>query len=406
MLKENTFPSPQKTYKTQKSLCFIVAVLLFIPSICNFLSSFVQLGLKIESLPITPMFYIFMALCSAFVLLKYWNKSKKLFIVCIFIIFSALLSYLIYPDIRKNIFTTIVDLVYNPINKLIIFCLPALYASYFLTDYKMLFNTLLKWAYPTALIGALMYFYVALFVGEELQYMVYSYFMLTPVCFCFEAFFMGKNRTFSLLLAVMGSISILFCGARGAVISLLLYLLIRVVSVSIRKKRYILFLFCVSAIFFIFLFLNEIIQYIYNLCLRLGVDSRFITSIINGELSQSVGRDEITTAIIQGIWDNPLGYGVWGDRYITSVYWTQPTYSHNIVLELWCDFGIFAGSAILFVLIKKLFSAMRSTNSCYNCTLWAIIPYGILQLLFSSSLFANVMFFSICGMIFSKKEFR
>jgi hypothetical protein len=77
--------------------------------------------------------------------------------------------------------------------------------------------------------------FVYFIVGIELQYMVYSYFMLISICVCFEHAIL-KHAVSDWLIAILGTVCIVMCGARGAVVSLVLFFGVRVLT-TLRKQE-------------------------------------------------------------------------------------------------------------------------------------------------------------------------
>lgn len=392
--------------RKNKILSFIICCQIFLPSLNNFINSFIQLGLDIKWSILTPAVYIFIALCGAYALLKYWYKNTSIFCVAILIVMGIWLSYFIYPNIRDTIYGTFYDLVYNPMNKVMFFCIPALFAIVFIRDYEELFKQMQKWARLTLVVGVITFAFVSVYRQAEMQYMVYSYFMLTPICVCFEAFW-SRHNAFDLVLAISGGFSILFLGARGAVVSLIVYLLTRMIALNIRKgtaQRVISLFFAFFVVVGFVLFYNDLFSFLWDVSKQLGIESRVLSSLAHGSLTESSGRDAIVDTIQKALANNPFGYGLFGDYYATNAYGFSSTiYAHNLFWEFWVDFGVVGGTILLFIFFYQLLKALVLNNSMYNRVLWAIIPYGLFQLMFSASTVANILFYLICGMLYAKK---
>ncbi len=383
-----------------------LCVVLFLPALNNFANCFFQIGMGFEVPYLTEASYIPMLLFSFMAFLKSLVKDfSKLFISAL-IVGGCWLSYLIYPEIRTVLYDNPFDLVYNSINKVTFFCVPALVYTFQISDYKKLFETMVKWSKITLIVGVITFYYVYFVAGGVLQYMVFSYFMLTPICVCFESYLNGHKR-FDLFLSLIGFFSILLCGARGAIISFLLYLIIRLITHKERNNTMVTILTVFSTVLACFLavfFWENLLTWMFSVTEQLGIDSRFITSLINGTLNESSGRTSIANAIFSGIKANPFGYGLFGDRYVAGTFGHGSyTYAHNFALEMICSFGIVLGSIAIITFFYNLLKAMKKKSYHYNRVLWALIPYGVFQLFFSSSAIENVVFYMICAMIFSKK---
>ena len=313
-------------------------------------------------------------------------------------------SYALYPEIRSVIYNSPVDLVYSPVNKLFVYCIPSLIGVATLTDHESLFESMQRWARLTVLLGIATYGFVYFYAGMELQYMVYSYFMLLPICVCYEH---ARMEGFKLdfLIGLAGSVSIVMCGARGAVVSLLMYFALRFMlglSRRMTRKQLMQLLLLVALLLVLLFAYEQLLAMVADLFERLGIDSRFITRLANDTLLEDSGRRQITEAVFKGIRSNPVGYGLYGDRYVAGAFgFGDYRYVHNIVWEFLCDFGLFGGTLLLWMLMRRLrrtFGLLRDQQEMR--LMMTLIPYGIFQLFFSSSFLENIPFFWIVGLSF------
>ena len=399
----------RKKEKLENTLVFTLCFVLFAPSLNNYLNCFLQTGLKYEVKYISEAVYIALAGLGVVQAFRCFYKDMKVLTIALFLILGGACSFFIYPEIRDVIYEDPVDLIYNPLNKLVFFCVPALIYSSFISDFEKLFGAMVKWARVTVITGVFTYVFVAIVKERDLQYMVFSYFLLTSICICIENFRGTKNKV-DLVLAVIGTFSILFCGARGAVLSLLSYIILRSMigdanDLSLKKTTRVTVVAMLMLIFF--LFWEPILEWFLEIGEKMGISSRFLTAIEEGTLLESSGRDKISHATWKAIKSNPLGYGIFGDRYATGAYGNgKYTYSHNILLESICSFGLIFGTMFIVVFFKRIVRAIRQEKKFYNMTIWSLIPYGIFQLFFSSSMFENVTFYILFALIFTNKTGR
>ena len=208
----------------------------------------------------------------------------------------------------------------------------------------------------------------------------------------------------------MGATSMILCGARGAVVSLVLYIVLRFFvfyPTYDRKKRILLLCILLLGTILIFVFSKPLLDLASKICEFLGVDSRFVSSLLEGSFFEGSGREKISDIIIHALIERPFGYGLYGDRYVTGAYGlSNSTYAHNFVLEILCDFGVF-GFFILFGGLICFFSVMkRNRDTAFHAVIWSLLPYGFLQLFFSSSFLENVLFYAIVGFIFGEFKRR
>ena len=393
-----------KSELREKSIMFSLCALIFLPSINNFINSTMQQFLGIEIGILTPVVYIFMAFLSVFVLYRYTLSQKKFFVILFFFLISVIISYILYPEIRDIIYNSPVDLVYSPVNKLMFYCIPALGGITCLSDYNELFRKMRVWGLITIGIGSISYVLVSFIAGEVVQYMVFSYFMLVPICVCYE-YARIEDSVLDLIFAIIGTVCILMCGARGTCIALILYFIVRGFGINIRKvrtKSVINFIMLIVSLTAVFLFYDDLLMLISSFLDSIGVDSRFITKLAEGVLLDDNGRNKLSIAIWKGLMDNPLGYGIFGDRYVTGAFGSgRYTYSHSIISELLCDFGLVLGLVLLIVIFWRILKTVfYSEDDRERGLLLSLLPYGLFQLFFSSSCFENIPFFIILGLCF------
>lgn len=396
----------KKEERKEKLIILALSLSLFLPAINNFINCFFQIGLGIDPGFLSELSYIAIVFIGVIAATFNFQKNINMFFVALIILGGIALSYFIYPKMRETIYENPVDLIYNPINKVAFFCIPLLLYTGQISDFRRAFFAMHKWARINLVLGIVTYVYVVLVMKRELQYMVFSYFMLTAICVCFENFKENRKKI-DLLLMTLGTFAILLCGARGAVLSALIYILMRSVfgKINVRKKHQGIWVMSMVILGLMILFLwNNIIYAIADLCELLGVESRFITSLIDGALMESSGRSSISRAIWAGIKDNPLGFGFFGDRYAAGTYgFGRYSYAHNGFLEVIASFGVVIGPILILLFMIKLLKALKIKNTYYNMILWSLIPYGLFQLFFSSSAIENLGFYAICALMFSKK---
>ena len=390
-------------------LSFCLCYLFFFPSINNSLNEFFQVGLGLSVKFLTPVTYIFGALIGGLSYFKLRKRSAalSLLIVCFFAAIAV--SYCIYPEIRHLIYGRFVDLVYNPTNKILFYCIPAFLLSLSVTDFCNLYKVALFWSRLALIVGVFSYFYVVLYKYGIMQYMVYSYFMITSVCACFENF-IQKRKWIDLLLALIGSVSMFFCGARGAIVALGMFVILRFFifypTKNMQKKVLLVCMLFVCGILFL-VFWNPILSYATRVCDFFGVDSRFISRILDGTFFQGSGRKELYAGVLDAIKNKPWGYGLFGDRYVAGQgEYGKYTYIHNILLEVLCDFGIFGVLIILFAFICFVRTMAKNQDPYFHSVIWILLPYALFQLIFSSSFLENVLFYAVVGLIYSNRKMR
>ena len=206
-------------------------------------------------------------------------------------------------------------------------------------------------------------------------------------------------RAFVLLIGVF---YILMLGNRGSIVCLLVMALILVIKATsaFEAKRRILAVggvsILVGAVWYTDLY-DTILSSLYRFALNNGMSTR-VFLFLQGDFSAvslDSGRGDLQRALVQAIKENPLGYGLAGDRYLVGFY------SHNVFLEILVEFGVFAGGAISILLLVKMFTSLRFASLEWDrlSYLWVFFCAGIVKLLISGSYLIEPYFWAFIGMM-------
>ena len=142
---------------------------------------------------------------------------------------------------------------------------------------------------------------------------------------------------------------------------------------------------------------------------------RFFKLFAYSDVFNLSGRDYLFSSSMQGIGENALiGVGVFNDRvYLYNVYHRSYTlnsvgsYSHNIFLELFLQFGIPIGlilSVILIVLLLRVYRFSYKTNTVFVYLL--LLGMGFLPLLISKSYTQTWEFYMLIGFLLRSKKIK
>lgn len=390
---------------------FALCALIFLPSINNFINSILQVGMGMNTTGLTETVYVFMLILSLWGFLRNCINNNKLLLFSGFLLILMALSYIIYPEIRPDIYGDPIDLIYNPINVTTFFCIPILFIASSIQDYGELFASMLKWSVLTVVLGVITLWQCVFVAGETLQYMVFSYAILTSICVCFEGYFLEKKKRY-LICGILGFVSMFMCGARGAVLAFLIYIVLRVVffnPTSNNGTRITVLGISIVVLLITLLFYDNIVFGIDALLDSIGIESRFLERLIEGSLLEDRSRSELSNMFVEAIKHNPFGYGALGDRYVTYAFGRAggATYLHNLFLELICDFGLFIGPIIIVVLIYNLVRALFSKrDAAITRVLWCLVPCGFIQLMFSGSFWTLKEFWVIVVILYGSAKLR
>lgn len=195
---------------------------------------------------------------------------------------------------------------------------------------------------------------VSKYVGD----MDHAYKVL-PHC-CLIAYYAVKRMNIlNLVCMVIGGFYLLTLGTRGAALLYLVLIALLVIMGKNSKGAAVRAIILSGAAggFLVSPWYDAAILWMYEKAQEFGLSVRIFDKLLEGEVAISGGRDIIRETLIYAIKENPfLGYGVCSDRVLAG------NYAHNIALELWVEFGVFFGTAILIAVIIILFRGYKATK--------------------------------------------
>ncbi len=328
-----------------------------------------------------------------YALIPVLKRNKIRFIAIYFIaIFVFLLHYIVFPENK----TYMVELFFP----IFFMSLPSFIYSLSIREFSVLKEIMKKSSYIVLVFGVLLGGLI--FVGKAsvgTYSMSLSYYMLLPSIIFFDEL-LDEFSLKSLIFFVLSLIVILVLGSRGAILCIIVFMglkLLRPQTKGIHKKI-VMNLGIFSAGLFIFVYLNEIISYMYYSLLNYGIYSRTLSLFLHGKIGASSGRDRIFQRLIDAIMEKPLiGLGIGGDRFSVS----GSSYAHNLFLELIVDFGVViglvVGLVICFIVIKNLI--IRDSRKYNFFIIWVAI--GLVPLLVSGSYLTTINFWTFLGISIS-----
>ena len=210
-----------------------------------------------------------------------------------------------------------------------------------------------------------------------------------------------RERKRYMWLVVVGCVLLdLRFGSRGSLICIAAMILLWVAFSETAPVRKLGAVVCIVAFAAVFLAnAQDILQTIaYFLQDSFGLESRTITSILQGEALDDSGRDAIYDLVNSALTVNPYGYGAYGDRPIIGPYFYWG-YCHNVFLELSVNFGVAVAVVILAVLLGASFFSMFRTRDSAHRVLIMICLSMCMRLLVSDTFWGNDFFWMLIGIL-------
>ena len=379
-------------FKEEKVLCQVLVLFLYTLIVTNFFRLF-----KVESSYILFITIIIYGAIGLFVI--YHCVKYKRFFPHIFLLVGLGVVVCVSILINDNIMPVFL----NNLPYLISFLVIGFYLSYELNDYDYFFE-LLKKIVPFGSVFSILYFYS--FDLTDLKYsMGISYMLLLPAIFAFE-----RVRQHKTILNLFFLLSILFTiimiGSRGALVCFGVFILLdhmfrMFATWKIGTKS--VFGYIIGVCLLIFFSLNMNSQFFNDLFL----ESRTLNMISNDSFfTNDSGRNQIYSICIDYIIDNPAkGLGVFGDRlYLDKMLFLSDDvgmYPHNLVLELFMQYGVVLGILFCFIAAIVFYKAakniFRQKNNVLIDLFVFVLSIGLLPLMFSGSYIINNNFGVLMG---------
>lgn len=343
----NNFIKSIKTYKTE----FLVSSIIFLQTAYFVLA---HLGVKAQFL----YFFAYSIGVSSYFLLA--KRKPVLFFATI-----CLLSLTIFVSISLNSQLPPFLLNYSGVytfatSKIILLLFMYLPPLILLISEKMNCNIFAKFLGLYSFISLPLLIYVnyrLAFVNKgPYDYMAISYLLLFWSCVCFH-WAVTRKRPILLFISLVSFVFIIIGGSRGSLICLSGFLVFYFAFFTKRASSKILFGVVVALLLLFILNIQQISNLLNSVLFTFGYSSRILSSLSQASFAESSGRDDIWNEVSLYIQNNPLGGGIFADVFATS----GNNYAHNLILELFADFGWLGGfvlTACLFILVLKSFKIL------------------------------------------------
>lgn len=232
----------------------------------------------------------------------------------------------------------------------------------------------------------------------------FGYAMLFPVLFfAAEAYLSKKKRDY--IPFIIGAITILFGGSRGAIIwvgAVFLFMVPYKWNMKSKKQK-------VRTIIFIVLFVPVVLLLFFNYELVLqeisavlskrGFSSRTLETLMSGDFSDPNGRDTIYQIVIERIKEGGLfGNGVFGERIAVGQQFRWG-YAHNIILEIYAAFGYIGGTIVCLGLIVGVIKTARRCRDTAEQIVFLTFLTASMKLFLSDSFWFNRSFWGLLAIM-------
>ena len=387
--------------KRDRYAFYSLLMCIFIPSYNYYLNEILQLDLGRGS--ISGFSYVLLAIVGLYSYTYASHVNKKLVVLMGLVLSAMFVSYLLYPGIRD----VFIDKDYNPLTSALLFLPLIAFPMMVLTNYlKNHLTLILDYVRVPSLalitLAIIDYYWTVIVNGHyfDVQYMSFSYFMLPATSLSF-AYGMTRGKILDIIAAIVGFLVILVVGSRGCFVCGMVFI------AMVCINRYSLSLGKLLGFFAVLVALVIIISYAFtsfsdnvlSFMDEHGASSRTLMKINEGTFEESDSRGKIYKMMLDAISENPLGYGLMGDRYILSQHGSQG-YCHSLLYEFLVDYGVIFGSVLLFLLTGYLFIRLKK---CIKTDFYYILAFftvaGFVKLFFTGSYLDEPYFWGLLGVL-------
>lgn len=189
------------------------------------------------------------------------------------------------------------------------------------------------------------------------EYMTFAYTALPLTMVLMYYSWSTRKRLFGKSISLLAFFSLLFGGCRGALFTLLLFIVLCIVLYS--KKSIGKYIAIIGAAIVV-LNLSSIMSSLGGELQSLGIESRIFNFISDGTIAESDSRLLVYNKALSII--DVYGHGIYSDRFLLE-HVDDATYCHNWILEFLVDYGLLIGGILVILVIMKLIKIMHNTSS-------------------------------------------
>lgn len=335
---------------------------------------------------------LIIALLPAFITAYKERRFETEFILLVFatIIF---LQFILFPENMSVLLSNMI--------KMVGMSLGCLIATNALRDYKQFYLKLEKTS-KIIICFAMFEFFTHTFLGvkgsdSNVDYdMSFGFFLVVPTVIQFSEICTDKkNKSWNYIFGALGFLMALTMGSRGAVLAIALGCILSFFEKSRLRKIEDFLLAVVAITLSILLYFNykSISNYIYELLLSHGINSRLLLMMSYGSITNTTGREMLQANVKEMISQHPIiGNGMFSNLS-----------SHNIVYEVILFFGYPIGLIILLILLYQSVKIFLIKDYYKRKLAVIFFSYAIVDSMLNLTVLGKDMFWIFLGLAFSTK---
>lgn len=245
--------------------------------------------------------------------------------------------------------------------------------------------------------------------------MDFAYSVLPSVLIIISWLFTDQDKRLAIVLSIIGTVFLLMQGTRGPLLCLAIFVCLMLYKkYGLRKIA-----FKVGPIMLILVilsssqFVKSKLVAVSNKIDSTGFSSRFITMMIEGELSDGNGREAIKETLLEEIKENPFAIrGMYADRHGTrglidsekNTIYEKGTYAHSFWIEMIYDWGVLFGGVILLIVSYMILRIIKESDKNDAYIVMLFVCTGFVHLFFSGSYLLSSEFFFLIGIAINYRQ--
>lgn len=305
--------------------------------------------------PYAEYIYAVVYVAGVIAIVKNFTSFKAVSIVVLLL----LLGYSVFVTPRAVPEYTGPDFLRSPLAQFLFIFFPVfLLASDKKFDYEGALNLLSYCAAVPLVLMLVAFVFQTMIVRTGLhEYMTFAYMALPMILVLMYYSWTSKTRVIGKVLSVLASLTVLFGGCRGALLTLIAFIALSILLFSKNRLRRIV---AIIIGMFIVLNLSSILNFLGGQLNTIGVESRIFAYIETGEMGESDTRMEVYKKALSII--SVYGHGIYSDRYLLEGV-EDASYCHNWMLEFFVDYGWPVGGLLVLLVIYKIASIIKETSA-------------------------------------------
>ena len=219
---------------------------------------------------------------------------------------------------------------------------------------------------------------------------------LLPHCCLIAYYTVKRTNILNIVFSIIGGFYLLMLGTRGAALIYLICFAVLLIMGRTSKWAIIrlIVIFGASVSYVSSSLYETSLLWLYQRAQQYGLSVRIFDRLLSKTVTVSEGRDYIREILFEAIKERPfLGHGICSDRVLAG------NYAHNIVIELWVEFGVVIGTAFVITLVIVLLRGYLSAKGeGEKGLIFSLICASFCKLFLSGSYLDERLLFLLLGM--------